>query len=151
MSLRITGILVLLMSLLSLEAASARIIKVLPHYLDLKGRHTLSPSLYERDAYQLELRSNMERVSTVRFDINWSSKGISKENLKIRIQVRGSETKIGQEVVIDEKDLKTKLFGSWAKIKVDEETFKKVGKLVAWRVSIWDGDTEVTSQQSFLW
>ncbi len=32
-------------------AASARIAKVLPQLLDLEGRHALSPSLYDRDAY----------------------------------------------------------------------------------------------------
>src|SRR5437899_2397501 len=33
-------------------AATGRIIKVLPHLLDLQGHHALSPSLYDRDAYQ---------------------------------------------------------------------------------------------------
>ena len=35
--------------------AEAKISKVLPHWLDKKGRHTLSPSLFERDAYQAQL------------------------------------------------------------------------------------------------
>ena len=32
--------------------AASKISKVLPHLLDKQGRHTLSPSLLERDAYQ---------------------------------------------------------------------------------------------------
>lgn len=30
------------------SAATGKVIKVLPHFLDLKGRHTKSPSLSER-------------------------------------------------------------------------------------------------------
>ena len=33
-------------------AATGSVIKVLPQFLDLKGRTALSPSLYDRDAYQ---------------------------------------------------------------------------------------------------
>ena len=59
--------LLLVTTLASVEASSARvarITKVLPHLLDDKGRHTLSPSLYERDAYQAELRKNPDRYTT---------------------------------------------------------------------------------------
>src|SRR5258705_13546151 len=57
------------------SAATGRIIKVLPHFLDLKGRHSLSPSLYDRDAYQARLRDHREERSGMRFDIEWKSKG----------------------------------------------------------------------------
>ena len=50
-------------------ADGARVVKVLPHFLDLQGRHTLSPSLFERDAYQALLRKNPGQRSAVRFDV----------------------------------------------------------------------------------
>ncbi len=142
---------VFLVSLLSVEAGSARVIKVLPHYLDLKGRHTLSPSLYERDAYQVQLRNNPDQVSTIRFDINWSARGIKEDNLKMKIEVRGSETSTGEIVVIEESNLKKGFLESWAKIKADREAYKKIGKVVSWKVTIFDGDTEIAHSQSFLW
>ena len=40
-------------------ARPGKISKVLPHWLDLQGRHTLSPSLLERDAYQAKLRAGL--------------------------------------------------------------------------------------------
>ena len=40
------------------EAAAGRVIKVLPLFLDLKGHDALSPSLYDRDAYQVYLRQH---------------------------------------------------------------------------------------------
>src|SRR5690348_1436186 len=56
------------------EAAGARIIKVLPHLLDRDSRHTLSPSLYERDAYQSFLRKNADQCAGLRFDVQWKAK-----------------------------------------------------------------------------
>ena len=53
----------LLLALFTVAAGSGgsgRILKVLPHLLDGKGHHTLSPSLLERDAYQAELRLHPE-------------------------------------------------------------------------------------------
>jgi hypothetical protein len=38
-------------------AATGRLMKVLPEYLDAKGLTSLSPSLFERDAYQAILRA----------------------------------------------------------------------------------------------
>ena len=43
----------LLAATLSAAPAAGCVIKVLPHYLDLKSRRTLSPSLYERDVCQV--------------------------------------------------------------------------------------------------
>ena len=48
---------------------------MLPHYLDKEGRHTLSPSLYERDAYQAILRQNPEKRGGMRFDVQWKARG----------------------------------------------------------------------------
>ena len=57
------------------RAATGRVIKVLPEFLDLKGRSSLSPSLYERDAYQASLRQHTNQISTVQFQIQWKAAG----------------------------------------------------------------------------
>src|SRR5262245_7382197 len=72
---------------MSAGAAPARIIKVLPQFLDLEGRHALSPSLYDRDAYQAELRAHPEKVSGLRFAVQWNT-GMD-STLKLRIELRG--------------------------------------------------------------
>src|SRR4051812_22255687 len=76
-------------SLCAAEATSGRIIKVLPHFLDLQGRHTLSPSLFDRDAYQAVLRQHPEQRSAIRFDIEWKTKDSSASAVKMRVEVRG--------------------------------------------------------------
>src|SRR5438046_8016404 len=70
-------------------AATARIVKVLPHLLDEKGRHTLSPSLYGRDAYQFYLREHPEKCSGVRFDVEWKANEKYSGPVKLRIELRG--------------------------------------------------------------
>ncbi len=72
---RIGLFVVLAASALLAHAASGKVLKVLPHFLDLQGRHALSPSLFERDAYQAHLRKNPAEVSALRFDVEWSGRG----------------------------------------------------------------------------
>src|SRR2546425_9231499 len=79
-------------SVASAVAAPAKVIKVLPHYLDREGRHALSPSLYDRDAYQAVLRRNPEQRSAIRFDIQWRARAASSDNLKLRLELRGTKT-----------------------------------------------------------
>ena len=86
---RVAISLLLLAVCASASAASGRIIKVLPHLLDLQGRHALSPSLYDRDAYQAYLREHPEKQSGIRFDVEWSAKAGPEEALKLLVEVRG--------------------------------------------------------------
>src|SRR5690242_15807247 len=84
-------ILILALCLMSASAwaASGRVIKVLPQFLDLKGRHAVSPSLYDRDAYQAYLRVHTNDVSGVRFAVQWRTDGVFWESLKLRVEIRG--------------------------------------------------------------
>ena len=70
-------------------AATGRIIKVLPHLLDLQGHHALSPSLYDRDAYQARLRQHPDLVSGIRFDVQWKAKGPMSAPLSVIVEMRG--------------------------------------------------------------
>src|SRR5437867_3558658 len=73
----------------SAAAATGRVVKVLPHFLDLRGRHSLSPSLYDRDAYQAQLRQHPEQRSALRFDVHWRASG-AHGPLKLRAELRGT-------------------------------------------------------------
>lgn len=133
------------------QAASGRISKFLPHYLDKEGRHTLSPSLYERDAYQAHLRKNPEQVSGIRFDFKWRASGADRDKLRVRIEIRGSKTQPGKPFVIEHKVVRKGLFGRWASVTVEKEAFENVGKMIAWRVTLLEGAAELAQQRSFLW
>jgi hypothetical protein len=140
-----------LCSSLCLQAASARIIKVLPHYLDLEGRESLSPSLYERDAYQAILRKNPAKRSALRFDINWKAKGRRGERLILRIELRSSGRDPLQPIVLQRTVLPPRFFSAWSGLLLEGQDYRDFGNIIAWRASLWRGDELLAEQKSFLW
>jgi len=144
-------LLFLLLTTVASPAASGRVVKVLPHFLDLEGRHSVSPSLYDRDAYQAELRAHPEKRSGIRFDILWRARGEAKQKAKLRVELRGS----AKGNLPSEKTIETEVTMSsvshWAAVKLEGEDYKKFGEVTAWRVTLWDGDQLLGEQKSFLW
>jgi hypothetical protein len=146
---RVLASLAVLVFTASAAAADARIVKVLPHFLDSAGRHTLHPSLFERDGYQAHLKAHPELCSGMRFDVQW--KGHRLEKGQIKLEVRGAKTP-PRQVETFSNDLKSGgLFSRWSAVKVSGEDFKRVGSIIAWRISLWDGDQQLAEQKSFLW
>jgi hypothetical protein len=146
---RIGLLVVLAASALLAHAASGKVLKVLPHFLDLQGRHALSPSLFERDAYQAYLRKHPAEVSALRFDVEWSARG-SAAGLKLRVEARGGKAAAQPKVV--EATVKPDRFGStWGSVTIDKAAYEQLGGVVAWRVTLWDGDQQLAEQKSFLW
>jgi len=141
----------LLLSTVAATAASGRVVKVLPHFLDLAGRSSVSPSLYDRDAYQAELRAHPEKRSGIRFDVLWRARGEKKQKAKLRVELRGS----AKGNVPTEKTIETEVtmtgISHWADVKLDGEEYKKFGEVTAWRVTLWDGDQLLGEHKSFLW
>lgn len=138
-----------LLPLLSAPAAEARVVKVLPHRLDSQGRHALSPSLYERDAYQAELRAHPDRIRGLRIDVLWSLKERTSVPCVLRLELRGS--KGADPVVIERPVSRGFLRRRWTKVLLDPAEFEKVGDVSAWRVSLRSGGEELASTASFLW
>jgi len=139
-----------LLCALPVQAAPARILKVLPHLLDKNGRHTLSPSLLERDAYQSQLRGNADAVSALRFDVQWKRGNSKGRTLRMRIETRGA--KAGAKPLTVEREVKFKgLFTAWADLKVSREQYLALGGVNAWRATLWDGDKLLDEVKSFLW
>ena len=133
-------------------AATGRVIKVLPHFLDLKGRHSLSPSLYDRDAYQAQLRQNPEQRSALRFDVHWRATG-AKEKLKLRAELRGTAqgNQPRQTTLETEFEPGKNSMNRWTSLSLAGEDYKNFGEVTAWRVTLWDGEQLVGEQKSFLW
>lgn len=138
-----------LLPLLSAAAAEARVVKVLPHRLDSRGRHALSPSLYERDAYQAELRAHPDRIRGLRIDVLWSLRERTSGPCVLRLELRGS--KGADPVVIERPVSRGFLRRRWTKVLLDPAEFEKVGDVSAWRVSLRSSGEELASMASFLW
>jgi hypothetical protein len=142
---------ILLGSLSIAEAATGEIIKTLPHFLDLQGRHMLRPSLYERDAYQAQLRLHPERCSGMRFDIQWKAHRLTSTHPKLRLEVKAANLPPRQIEVFEQELKKPGFFSKWSGVVIAGDTFKRIGLIQAWHVSLWDGDQMLAEQKSFLW
>lgn len=144
------GFMVLLASIPA-AAATGRVVKVLPHFLDLQGRHSLSPSLYDRDAYQAQLRKYPAQRSGLRFDIQWRARG-AKDKLKLRVELRGAAKGDLPRATLIESALEPgRKTSGWAAIKLAGEEYQNFGEVTAWRATLWDGDQLVGEEKSFLW
>jgi hypothetical protein len=134
----------------SVEAASAKIIKVLPHYVDREGRIALSPSLFERDAYQALLRRDRNLCSGLRFDVQWKAKPAA-GTLKLRLELVTPTVSRVRPLVL-ELPVRPKALGSrWSRVALEGEAFRTAGEVTAWRASLWNGDQLLAEQHSFLW
>jgi hypothetical protein len=134
------------------SAATGRVIKVLPQFVDLKGRHALSPSLYDRDAYQVYLRYHTNEISGMRFAVQWRASGETTNSLKLRVEVRGVvHGDLPPTVVLEQEVKPGGWFSHWAALRLTEADYKKLGEVTAWRATLWDGSQMVSEQKSFLW
>jgi hypothetical protein len=129
-------------------ADSARIIKVLPHYLDLKGRTSLSPSLFDRDAYQADLRTTPTNRSAIRFDVQWKASGY--DRLTLRLDLKGGKGRDPSNVTL-ERNVSGRFFSQWTPLPLTGTNYETLGELVSWRATLLDGTNVVAEQKSFLW
>jgi hypothetical protein len=135
------------------EAATGKIRKVLPFFLDRKGQHTASPSLFERDRYQALLRADPGLRSGLVYRVRYATSGKAAEPLRIRVQLRGiAQGNLPKEAVIEQPVLPSGWLGRWATLELTGEDFINFGEVTAWRVTLWEGDDLLLDQeQSFLW
>jgi hypothetical protein len=133
------------------DAVTGKIVKVLPLYLDQQGRDALSPSLFDRDAYQARLRERTNGVSGVRFDVLWKADKSPAEKLKIAVELRGIGTNSVPRVKTLETNVVPGTFRKWTEIPLVGDDYKNFGTVVAWRVTLWNGDKLLGEQKSFLW
>jgi hypothetical protein len=133
------------------HAGEGKVVKVLPQFLDAKGEHALSPSLYERDAYQFYLRTHPAHLAGLRLAVEWKAKDVDWSQLKLRAEMRGLVTNTLHTVTREKPVQKNGHFSNWSEVKIEGAEFKNFGQLVAWRVTLWEGDRQLGELESFLW
>jgi hypothetical protein len=136
----------------STQAASGSIIKVLPQFMDKDGKTSVSPSLYDRDAYQAELRRHPIKRSGMRFQVQWKARVPKSDQLKLRVDLRGvAEGNLPKEVTLEKTIPDRYLLSHWSHLDLSGDSFRSFGEVTAWRVTLWDGDKMLDEQKSFLW
>jgi hypothetical protein len=150
-------LLTVLLLLVSFSAAFAsdiergRIFKVLPLFLNLKGQDAVSPSLFDRDAYQAYLRLQTNGISAVRFDFLWQVKNPSVKKYKLRVELRGVGKGGKPTQTVMEQEVAPQWLRRWNSVTLGGADYKNFGSLIAWRATLWRGDELLSEQKSFLW
>ena len=129
--------------------SSVRLVKVLPHFIDHQGRVALNPSLFERDAYQYQLRNHHEERGGLLFEVQWKSRAVKSLNLKV--EMRGIRGKNATTSVLEQSVRSHGLFSTWSRVGLKGDAYTQFGELSAWRATLWEGDKLVAEQKSFLW
>jgi len=132
-------------------AATGRVVKVIPLFLDLKGHDAKSPSLFDRDAYQAWLRQHTNDISAIRFDVLWKASNLKGAKLKLRAELRGVGERGLPRLTTLETEVTPGFFRSWTSLTLGGDDLRNFGSLVAWRVTLWNGDQQLGEQKSFLW
>jgi hypothetical protein len=132
-------------------AAEGKVCKVLPEFVDKKGRTSLAPSLYERDAYQFYLRKHPALRTGLLVTVQWKARGVDWQKTKLRAELRGLLTNSVETITLEEPVKKSGFFGSWTDFNISGDKFKQFGELIAWRVTLWEGDRQLAERESFLW
>jgi hypothetical protein len=133
------------------DAVTGRVVKVLPLLLDLKGQDAISPSLYDRDAYQAYLRQHTNEISAVRYDVLWKASDVGDAKLKLRVELRGVDTNNLPRQTILEQAVTPKFFRHWTSLKLEGADYKNFGAIICWRATLWSGNQMLGEQKSFLW
>ncbi|HOC58135.1 MAG TPA: hypothetical protein PKI20_21130 [Verrucomicrobiota bacterium] len=134
------------------QAATGRVIKVLPQFLDLKGRNSLTPSLQERDTYQAYLRDHTNECSGMRFNVQWKTKGQPAAPLKLRLEVRGiARGDFPRQLTLESPVKRRGWFSQWTWFALVGREYEDFGSITAWRVTLWEGDQLLGEQRSYLW
>jgi hypothetical protein len=133
------------------RAGEGSVVKVLPQLLDKKGQNSLSPSLYERDAYQFYLRNHPAQRAALSLAVEWKARDVDWTKLTLRAEMRGLTNSAIKTITIEKPVQRTGHFGNWSQLKIDGPEFQSFGQLVAWRVSLWEAGHELGEMRSFLW
>ena len=128
-----------------------RIVKMLPLFLNSKGHDAVSPSLYDRDAYQAYLRRHPNEISAIRCDVLWQVADPAAANYKLRIELRGIGAGGKPTRSTLEAEVPPPLLRRWHSLVLGGADYKGFGELVAWRATLWRGDQLLSEQKSFLW
>jgi hypothetical protein len=141
----------LLLAAPALFASEGKVIKVLPLYLDSRGRESLKPSLYERDAYQAVLRKHPDQRKGLRFAVQWKARDVDWATTRVVVETRGVEGDSFITRKLEHPLQKAGRFSHWENVDIGGKDFATMGELAAWRVTLWQGDKKLGEQKSFLW
>jgi len=132
-------------------APAGQVVKVLPLLLNRGGHDALSPSLFDRDAYQFYLRQHTNEIAGIRYDVLWRASGTAGSAVKVKVELRAVGPDGSPRLQTLEGAVTPGHYRHWTELPLTGDAYLKLGSIVAWRATLWSGDQLLATQQSFLW
>jgi hypothetical protein len=87
----------------------------------------------------------------MRLAVQWKAKKVDWTKLNLRAEMRCLQEDNLHIVTIEEPAVKNGHYSSWSEFRIEGADYKAFGQLVAWRVTLWEGDHQLGQLESFLW
>lgn len=127
--------------------------KVNHEFLDLEGNATgIIGSFAAKARYQREIESTSQ-VSGMRFHVLWKAESSPSKGLTVKLETRGLDGNSGKETRqfwVKSYPIGSSLDGTTV-FDITGESWKKQGKMMAWRATLLQGDAVMAERKSFLW
>jgi hypothetical protein len=127
--------------------------KVNHEFIDLQGHSTDAVGSFVLKArYQKELEST-PRVSGMRFHVMWRAESSPNTGLTVKLETRGLDGDTGKETRqswIKLYPVGSDLDGTTV-FDITGESWKKQGKMIAWRTTLLHGEQVMAERKAFLW
>ncbi len=129
------------------------IVKVNHELLDKDGNtHQEIGDLKSKAKYQNQLEGS-ENVSGLRFLIHWATPHADIQNFIVKLETRGLDAGSSRESVQTwvKAYPKTENASGWAILDIKDDQVKRLGKLMAWKVTLLENSKSMATRKSFLW
>ncbi len=127
--------------------------KVNHEFLDAAGYATDEiGDLPAKARYQATLERS-GKYDAVRFVIHWRVPSGNIPNVTIKLQVRGMIPKLEHESVetLTKEYPKSPSFSGWVNLDIRDAQLKRLGRIMAWKVTILQDGKPMASRKSFTW
>ncbi len=138
----------------SAEAVSGyEITKVNHELINEKGfTHESIADFVAKAQYQQELAAS-KSASGLRFIVHWRVPSSRISNFVVKVQARGLDANTQREI----EESVTKIYPQtpsstgWAFLDIEGESAKRLGKLMAWKVTLFQNNNPVATRKSLMW
>jgi hypothetical protein len=79
------------------------------------------------------------------------TKPIGAETPILCIELRSSGGDPAKPMVLESPVRPNRFFSTWSSLRLEGQNYADLGQVLAWRVSLWQGDQLLAEQKSFLW
>jgi len=83
--------------------------------------------------------------------VQWKAKKVDWAKLRLRAEMRCLLGDDLHTVTMEEPAVKNGHFSSWSEFRIEGADYKTFGQIVAWRVTLFEGDHQINQLESFLW